>query len=179
MGERILPSPELLRQLLRYEPDTGKLYWKARPRGMFERERLWKAWNTKNAGNEAFTFSRNGYLIGCLLGKAYKAHRVVWAILHDEWPATYIDHLNRNRSDNRPCNLRLANSLQNARNASRRVDNPSGYKGVTFDSRSGKWRARINTGRKCEFLGYFTDRDAAHDAYASAAHRYHKEFASP
>ena len=28
MAKHQLPSPEVLRQLLRYEPETGKLFWK-------------------------------------------------------------------------------------------------------------------------------------------------------
>ena len=30
MAVKALPSPEVLRQLLRYEPETGKLFWKER-----------------------------------------------------------------------------------------------------------------------------------------------------
>ena len=36
MAPKALPSPEVLRQLLCYEPDTGKLFWKERSRDMFD-----------------------------------------------------------------------------------------------------------------------------------------------
>ena len=59
MATKPLPSQEVLRQLLRYEPETGKLFWRERTPDMFSadgRDPEWKArnWNSKLAGREAF-----------------------------------------------------------------------------------------------------------------------------
>src|SRR5690625_5199426 len=54
MADKILPTPEQLRELLRYEPETGKLYWKARPAELFKDKRSHGAWNARYAGKEAF-----------------------------------------------------------------------------------------------------------------------------
>lgn len=47
-------TPQDLHEILTYNPETGLLYWKPRPREMFERDRFHKAWNTRFAGKQAF-----------------------------------------------------------------------------------------------------------------------------
>jgi hypothetical protein len=87
------------------------------------------------------------------------------------------DHESHETLDNRRSNLRAATSLQNARNARRRKDNITGYKGVGIDQRSGKYRARIRFAGRIVFLGSFTSALVAYDAYCEAAKRLHGEFA--
>jgi len=65
------------------------------------------------------------------------------------------DHINRNKLDNRKCNLRTASRSLNTRNSSLRNDNTSGYKGVDFYKRVKKWRVRISINKKNISLGYF------------------------
>ena len=48
----------------------------------------------------------HGYILIGLLGKRYRAHRLAWLYVYGTWPKHDIDHINRNRSDNRICNLR-------------------------------------------------------------------------
>ena len=50
-----------------------------------------------------------------------------------------VDHINGNGLDNRRCNLRLVTPQQNRRNRSTGRNNQTGYKGVTFDKKSGRW----------------------------------------
>jgi hypothetical protein len=50
-----------------------------------------------------------------------------------------VDHINGNGLDNRRENLRLVTLQQNRQNRSRGRNNQTGYKGVTFDKKSGKW----------------------------------------
>lgn len=179
MVKRIVPSPETLRELLRYEPDTGKLYWKERPRDLFKNSQSWKAWNTRYAGQLAFTSADSrGYLRGAIFGDLFLAHRVAWAIAHGRWPEKDIDHVNGDPSDNNLMNLREATRTENACNRGKQRNNTSGYKGVGFHKASGKWRSYIVTSDGQMELGLFRSPEEAHCAYMQAANEYHREFAN-
>jgi hypothetical protein len=86
------------------------------------------------------------------------------------------DHRNPAETlDNRRSNLRRIPSQKNKWNVRRRVDNKSGFKGVSLDA-SGKWRAQIGLDGKRIYLGLFCSPKAAHKAYRSASKQYHGEF---
>jgi hypothetical protein len=178
MAKRDLPSPDILRQLLRYEPDTGKLFWLPRSQGMFPTLPEWKRWNARYAGVEAFaTLQSNGYRIGHIQGRKYYAHRVIWALAHGRWPTSQIDHVNCVMDDNRLTNLREASGAQNQRNKGRMANNTSGFKGVSWNARDKKWQALIATEGRNRHVGYFDTPEEAHAAYCAAAKQMHGEFA--
>lgn len=184
MADKALPSPELLRQLLRYEPETGNLFWLPRQTEMFSpgntsSQANCAAWNSKYAHREAFKRrDRYGYLWGYLFKGAYRAHRVAWAIFNGAWPEQNIDHVNLDKSDNRIANLRTATASDNMRNRVAPATNSSGYKGVHLHKQSGRWRARIRSGGENHIhLGMFDTKEAAHAAYCQAAEKYHQDFA--
>jgi hypothetical protein len=80
-----------------------------------------------------------------------------------------VDHINRNGFDNRKVNLRLATQVTNQHNAKLRVDNTSGYKGISWYKSIGKWVARIRVvGGKQRFLGSYYSRLKAHNVYQKA-----------
>lgn len=184
MADKILPTPEQLRELLSYDPDTGKLYWKTRPDEMFEggsypSYRLAKTWNTKYANKAAFTaVKEGGYFVGRVFKTNYLAHRVIWALHYGEWPETGIDHKNGNTADNRIDNLRLADQSKNSMNTKRRSDNKSGVKGVFWSEKSNKWCAQIAINGTSRHLGYYDDICDAGDAYERAAKESFGEFAN-
>lgn len=146
MARSQLPLPGHLRQLLRYEPDTGKLFW-------LERSSSW--WNTRYAGTEAMATVSHGYKSSVIGGRFLLAHRVIWAIVYDEWPPADIDHINGNRADNRLCNLRAVDRSTNAKNMARSSRNTSGVIGIS--PVRDKWRACITSRGKLRVLGDFTD----------------------
>ena len=86
------------------------------------------------------------------------------------------DHANGNTLDNRKCNLRICTAAENTRNQKRRTDNSSGYKGVSWAKRRGKWVAQIIKDGKHHFLGHFSTPEEAHNAYCEASKNYHGEF---
>lgn len=153
---------ERLRELLAYNPETGELTWLPRPREIFPSKRAFNTWNARYAGKTAFiTTDTPGYRQGRIFGKHYLAHRVAWALVHGEWPAEQIDHVNGIRSDNRLSNLRAVSRAENGRNQKRRSTNTSGVTGVQWVSRGNKWEARIQVAGRNRHLGYFASKDDA------------------
>ena len=88
-----------------------------------------------------------------------------------------IDHINCIRHDNRRCNLRICSNKENVRNQRLCVRNTSGFKGVSFDKRRGKYEARITVDGCSRFLGYYVDLSDAALAYDRAASHYFGEYA--
>ncbi len=119
------PSVEFLREALRLDSVTGRLFWRVRPREHFISEEQWHVFNRHKAGKPAdistFPVSqyrrvRMKYRRKCI---ALAAHRVVFALVHGRWPTNVIDHLNRCRQDNRPENLRDVTVAENLKNTGR------------------------------------------------------------
>lgn len=166
MAKIDLPSPEVLRQLLRYDPETGGLIW--RPRGI-------ASWDARWADKPAFTASSNGYRVGHLHCRLIMAHRVIWAIAHGAWPAFDIDHINGDRSDNRLVNLRSVTRQENLRNSKVARHNTSGVRGVSRATGGKKWKACIGAGNRTIHLGRFDSFEEAVAArrMAEIAHGYH------
>ena len=90
---------------------------------------------------------------------------------------THVDHIDGNRLDNRKVNLRFCTNQQNGCNRGKNKNNKSGFKGVSWNENASKWMATIRFNYKQIHLGYFTDVLDAASAYASAAKKYHGEFA--
>jgi hypothetical protein len=152
------PDPETLRELMSYDPETGKLYWRFRDRSYFPDDGTWKMWNTQFADKEAFTSKAdNGYYRGAVLGHHDKTHRVGWAIHYGKWPDSHMDHVNGDRSDNRLCNLRVVTPAENCRNMRRSSSNTSGVPGVHWNGKIKKWVAAVKDADGNQIhLGCFT-----------------------
>lgn len=152
---------DLFRKLLDYDPETGALTWRPRPREMFSTDNAFAVWRAQRDGKPAFTADNGaGYRVGLVLGRQYLAHRVAWAIYYGEWPGP-IDHINGVRSDNRICNLRAASATLNMRNRKRPTNNTSGALGVSWVASRKKWRAVIKVDGASRFLGHFQSMEEA------------------
>lgn len=176
MATRNLPAQDVLNQLLSYDPETGKLFWKERERSWFSNERAYASWNAKYAGREAFTaINSHGYQNGSILSVKYNKHRVIWKMVHGE-EALIIDHDNRQRGDNRLKNLVNGTKGSNCRNRRRHANNTSGANGVSWRKDSRKWEAFIRVGGKQVKLGSFDEFDGAVNARkeAEVTHGYHQ-----
>lgn len=162
-------TPELLRRLLRYDQDTGKLYWRPRTPDMFRSgyrsaEGNCANWNAQNAEHEALsTRDHDGYLYGPIFKKKVKAHRAIFCMVHGYWP-TFVDHIDGAKDNNRIGNLRDVSVEGNNMNLSRRADNKSGNSGVFWDARRNKWLVRA----KRRHVGRFDTKEQAVAARAQA-----------
>lgn len=167
MALRQLPDAETLRKLLRYEPDTGRLFWRPREPGtmssnpLFSDQKAADTWNKRFAGKPALCSKwASGYLRGTLLSKNCYAHRVIWKMVTGE-DAPNIDHINGDKCDNRFCNLRSVTKAENARNAKLYSPNRSGCPGVKPAPKGGRWEARIKKDGVTYVLGTFGTKEQA------------------
>ena len=160
MASKALPSPEVLRQLLRYEPETGKLFWLPRGPEWFrdnyrmKAEHFCKRWNNAYSGKEAGYHHGRGYLSLNILNEKHKAHRVAWAIYHGYWPNGHIDHINHQASDNRIVNLRDVTQAENNKNRPPQ-SNSCTFVGVYKHQSCNRWVASIGHQGKQVYLGLF------------------------
>ena len=172
-----LPSAKYLRRCFEYNPETGQVFWKKRPRSHFSSKRGWNSFNAKHAGNQAFT-SRNadGHMMTILDYVLYTAARVIWKIVKGKDPTEQVDHKNRKPADNRWKNLREASHEQNARNRSLPSNNTSGRTGVYFYKPTKNWKAAITVGKKQVHLGTFDTKEEATQARIAAEQLHYGEF---
>lgn len=158
------PDPTSLREVLDYDPGTGVFAWAEPEASWFKTRGHWEAYLGWVEGKAPFRPTHSGgYATGRILAVELLAHRVAWAWYYGVWP-TQIDHINHERTDNRIANLRQAPQKQNARNASRRVDNTSGVTGVVWQKDRKKWAAQIMVDGKAISLGRY---DKFEDAVAA------------
>lgn len=141
----------------------------------------WFATKNKNyAGGVKYTASRNVWDKSKKQYVKWRLHRMILErIIGRELVKGEIpDHINGDTLDNRRENLRLATYSQNGMNAGKHKNNQSGYKGVSYDGRVNKWRARIQVNGKEKWLGLFDNPEDAYKAYCEAAKLYHGEFSN-
>ena len=161
-----LPSQERLQELFEYSVTTGTLYRKKGVRGS-------AAGRSVGCVN-----STTGYVVTCIDQRHYQMHRVIWKMVTGVDPVGFdIDHSDGDRTNNAWHNLRLSTRRQNNGNQRLRSNNTSGLKGVSRDSFTGRWVARINTGTAYRNLGRYDTPEEAHAAYLAAAEQVHGEFA--
>ena len=129
------------------------------------------------AGGIAGSTNSAGYLQIRIDGHRYLLHRLAWLYVTGEWPEAEMDHQNGDRADNRFCNLRPATNSENGRNRGGAKRNTSGFKGVSWDARLRKWKAKIVVNGHQIYLGLFDNPIHAWIAYREAALKYHGEFA--
>jgi len=149
-----------LRNILSYDSATGLFTW------LVSRGRA-------VAGDQAGSPNSRGYIHIKIFKVLYKAHRLAWLYMYGTWPLHDIDHINRIKTDNRICNLRLATRSMNTQNTPNRSSNTSGQKGVCWLKRNKKWVAKITVNYSIRYLGVFNDFNEAVAARKKAEKQFH------
>lgn len=155
-----------LRAVVEYDPELGLFRWiEPGPKRV--------------VGSIAGAIKRDGYrYIGIDL-RRYKAARLAWIYQYGDIPdGMLVDHINRDRSDDRISNLRLVTASQNMMNTSRRSNNKSGHKGIHRHSQNGNWVVQISAYRQRKHVGVFNDLEDAIRAYNAASASLHGNYAN-
>lgn len=132
--------------------------------------------NQHKVGEIAGNKRKNGYVILKVCGVNILAHRLVWLFEYGEWPKECLDHIDGDKSNNKIKNLREATYAQNKCNSKVRKDNELGLKGVNFDKKLKRYRARIFYNGKNLSLGSYNTKEEAHAVYVAKAKEIQKEF---
>jgi len=169
-GEKMPLSLDRVKGLVAYSPEKGLFVW-LQDRNSFG--------GKAKAGAAAGT-AKDGYVQIIIEQRRFRAHRLAWWLMTGSFPPRgyEIDHINRDRSDNRWTNLRLVTRSQNNMKMSVRSDNKSGYRGVGRRKDTGQWYARIKAQGRLHLLGHFPTFSEAVAARKAAERRYFGEFAA-
>jgi hypothetical protein len=149
-----------LKHFMHYNPETGIF------------TRLVNSTSTKK-GSVAGYMSTNGYVNIGFNNRAWRAHRLAFLYMTGEIPE-FVDHIDRNRSNNKWVNLRPATRLQNNTNRPLQKNNRLGLKGVR--KHRNKFHASLYINDKYHWIGSFDDPNEAHEAYKAYAKQHHGEF---
>lgn len=128
-----------LTDVLSYDKETGHFTWLVSTR------------NTK-PGQRAGNDGPNGYRVVTFNKKRYYEHRLAWYFTHEEWPFE-VDHINRDKADNRLCNLREVTKSQNQWNRGLQKNNTPGVSGVSWCNFTDRWTVTIKVGGAKHRLG--------------------------
>jgi hypothetical protein len=155
------PSLEVVRHLLNYDENTGRLTWRKRVS------------SRAGPGDIAGCNDGKGYVLVGICGQHIRAHVLAWAIKTGEWPTSELDHKNQIKSDNRWSNLRLSSPQHNAQNRS--TPNKNSVVGrIGVSPHRGRFMARIKIDGKHKYLGTHDTPDLAHQAYVTAKRQVHQ-----
>jgi hypothetical protein len=158
MADNIL-TQDCLHKLFDYK--DGNLYWKEDNRAK------------KIKGMIAGYITKNGYRAIRKNGKFYLAHRLIFLYHYGHLPK-FIDHIDRNRQNNKIENLRECSLQQSAFNRLPPQKSTSGFRNVTKNKE--KWQVHLNFKNKCMYFGSFDNIELADLVAQEARDKYHKEF---
>jgi hypothetical protein len=156
---------ERLRQVVKYDPETGVFTWLIR-----------LSPNIK-VGGIAGSKDTGGYLQFMIDGRHYLSHRLAVLYMTGQWPDSDIDHKDLDKANNKWENLRRATESQNVANTALLARNTSGLKGVHWHKRDQKWIGSIRVNRKLKEIYRGHCPAAASFAYQVAADKAFGEFA--
>lgn len=162
-------TQEKLKELLRYDPETGIFVWIGSPR---------RGWNGKTAGAKFKV--RTGstlYVRINAAGKNYLAHQLAWLYVRGVL-APMIDHIDGDGLNNSFSNLRLASMSQNMQNRKTNINSSSGVKGVHFSAPHNRWKAELNCNGRRYYLGLFSEIEHAAEAVRLKREQLHGTFAN-
>jgi hypothetical protein len=142
-----------LKQDLEYNPDTGEFRWLR-----YVSPTCSLSWFKGKI--------TNGYYCIGYKGKTWRAHRLAWLLMTGDFPLKEIDHLDRDRGNNKWENLRDTSRTLNQYNKNKCKNKyTSMYPGVRLHKPSGKYTATVCYKNQKYHVGYYTCEKEAYKAY--------------
>lgn len=126
-------------------------------------------------GDDAGSAKKGGYWEIKFDGVNYRRHRIVFYVAKGYLPLM-VDHVHGVECGDGIDNLQEVTNQQNTMKQRKRVDNSSGFRGVSFNNKHGKWYASINENGKRIHLGCFASPEEASNAYETEAKRVFGKF---
>jgi len=163
--ESLLTANEV-KKLLHYDPETGFFTWLCDP-----------FTGPRRKGTIAGVIGSFGYRSIKIAQIKYMAHRLAWLVTYGSWPIFDVDHINGRQDDNRIENLREASRSENCANRHLESFGVSGFKGVFWNKKLGKWQVGLKKGKLRKHVGLFSDLNEAKAAYVREAEKFFGRFA--
>lgn len=110
-----------------------------------------------------------------ITGKKRRKTVYMHRLIMDNPENKMIDHINKDKLDNRRTNLRVVTASQNQMNSRRRQ--ASGFKGVYYVKERNIYRVILGFKHKAKTVGWFKNKIEAAKAYNSAALELYGEYA--
>ena len=107
--------------------------------------------------NKSIGKMANGYAETWVNGRAIQIHRIIIGAKEGD----IIDHINRDKKDNRLANLRFSDKSENSFNRDIQPQNTSGRTGVWFRKDTNRWAAEIRKDCKKISLGCYATKEEA------------------
>jgi hypothetical protein len=140
-------TQEILKHHYDYDPETGEFTSTGNVK-----------YSNRPKGSVAGTLHKTkGYVYVSVKNKTYRAQRLAFLWMTGSWPLYQVDHINRNKSDNRWINLRDIPAKENTWNRPVYRTNRSGYTGVIWNKKLSKWQVLCRSNGIQEYLGLFDD----------------------
>lgn len=142
-------TQDQVKRLFDYD-DSGNLIWKIRP-------------NSKvSIGDIVGTLNKKiGYLYTRVSGHIIAVHRIIFLWHYGYLPENDIDHIDKNRLNNKIENLREISRVCNSRNCNVSKNNKSGISGVSYNTKRDRYCVSITVNYKQYSIGSITDFDEA------------------
>lgn len=158
-----------LKELFSYAPETGIL------------TRILTINSKAKVGMTPGSISDDGYLKIIVDKKTYFAHRLVWLYVYGyftKYPEFQIDHIDRDKLNNKIKNLRKVDQSKNQHNRinAQKNNKSTGLLGSYFEKRTGKYQSIIRVNGRAIGIGRFNTAEEAHIAYVDAKKIFHPSF---
>lgn len=158
-------TQDILKSIINYNEHTGIFTW-LKPTG-----RRISVGDTPKTPSTPNKYMRIG-----IFNIRYPAHRLAFLYMEGYLPENEVDHINRNKLDNRWANLREVGRSCNVRNRDLSPLNKSGVKGVSYDKYRNKWTVRLRYNNKYKYFGRYINFSDAVMARYHAEKKYDLNF---
>ena len=143
------PTKEEVVRLFDYDPTTGIV-----------KRRVTVASNART-GQVVGWLNSDGYLSVRVNKTNYKLHQIIWLYSYGCWQNGVIDHINRNKTDNRIANLRDTTIQVNNINKGVRSDNKTGVPNIAWRERDKLFYVACRRNGKQNYGGSFKSLEEA------------------